>query len=116
MLCPCCGQDLPEDGALRIDDAGFVVFGGRVAKLTQAETEVFGMLRAARGAGVSRQSLLAALYPIEADEADIKIIDVFISKLRKKLKPLGLEISTIWGRGYRFVPPTGKDPSERTAS
>lgn len=108
MHCPCCGQDLPEAGDLRIDDAGIVVFGGRFATLTQAEAEILGQLRAARGNAVSRQSLLAALYPIEADEADIKIIDVFVCKLRRKLKPLGLEIGTAWGRGYRFVPPVRK--------
>ena len=116
MLCPCCGQDLPETDDLRIDDAGIVVFGGRFVTLTLQETEVLGLLRAARGNVVSRQSLMAGLYPIEADEADIKIVDVFICKLRKKLKPLGLEIGTAWGRGYRFIPPTAKAPIEREAS
>lgn len=33
-----------------------------------------------------------------------KIIDVFICKLRAKLRPHGLEIATIWGRGYELTP------------
>lgn len=108
MLCPCCGQHLPETGDLRIDDSGIVVFRGRFATLTRQEAEILGQLHAARGAVVSRQSLLAGLYPIEADEAEIKIVDVFVCKIRKKLKPLGLDIGTAWGGGYRFIPPTGK--------
>lgn len=111
MHCPCCGQDLPETGELRVDDAGIVVFGGRFVILTRQEAEIFGRLRAAGGAMVGRESLHAGLYPIEADEAEIKIVDVFVCKLRRKLKPLGLEIGTARGLGYRFIPPTGKAPS-----
>jgi two-component system cell cycle response regulator CtrA len=36
------------------------------------------------------------------DEPEVKIIDVFVCKLRKKLARAGAEgiIGTIWGRGY----------------
>lgn len=64
---------------------------------------MFEQLYAARGGLVSRERLLSNLYLVEADEADIKIIDVFVCKIRKKLRPLGVEISTAWGRGYRLV-------------
>jgi DNA-binding response OmpR family regulator len=100
--CPTCGQTLPEDGSLRVDPAG-VDWGGRFACLTRQEAGVLEQLRDARGAIVSKESLLSNLYVVEADEAEIKIIDVFICKLRKKLKPLGVEIGTVWGRGYRLV-------------
>ena len=46
------------------------------------------------------------------DEPDIKIIDVFICKLRKKLAKAseGKDyIETIWGRGYAL-----RDPSEES--
>jgi two-component system, cell cycle response regulator CtrA len=36
------------------------------------------------------------------DEPEVKIIDVFVCKLRKKLARAGADgiIGTIWGRGY----------------
>jgi two-component system cell cycle response regulator CtrA len=36
------------------------------------------------------------------DEPEMKIIDVFICKLRKKLAQAGVDalIGTVWGRGY----------------
>ena len=47
--CPCCGQLIPADGALRVDDAGIVVLGGRFARLTSQEDAIFAALRAAGG-------------------------------------------------------------------
>lgn len=64
---------------------------------------MFEQLCGAGGKVLSRESLLANLYTHEADEAEINIIDVVVCKLRKKLAPLGVEIGTAWGRGYRLV-------------
>ncbi|MER9912667.1 winged helix-turn-helix domain-containing protein [Mesorhizobium sp. M0050] len=52
----------------------------------------------------SQASLLTRLYQLKTDEPELKIIDVFVCKLRKKLKPLGVEIQTVWGQGYRLLP------------
>lgn len=50
----------------------------------------------------SKEQLLNAAYDLlhDGDLPGIKIIDVFICKIRKKLKPHGISISTIWGQGY----------------
>lgn len=101
--CPTCGQTLPGDDTLRIDPAGIVVRGGRFATLTRQEAALFEQLVAAGGAVLSKDRLLSGLYLVEADEPDIKIIDVFVCRLRRKLRPLGVEIGTVWGRGYRLV-------------
>lgn len=70
-------------------------------RLTASETRVFGHLLARDLA--TKDSLMAALYCAGADdEPDIKIVDVFVCKLRKKIKPFGLEIDTLWGQGYRL--------------
>jgi two-component system cell cycle response regulator CtrA len=44
------------------------------------------------------------------DEPEMKIIDVFVCKLRKKLAQAGGEnlIGTVWGRGYMI-----REPGER---
>jgi two-component system cell cycle response regulator CtrA len=47
------------------------------------------------------------------DEPELKIIDVFICKLRKKLKAVAGDhyIETVWGRGYML-----HDPHEERAA
>ena len=39
----------------------------------------------------------------------MKIIDVFVCKLRKKIVGLGLDIGTSWGRGYYLADPSTKE-------
>ena len=41
-----------------------------------------------------------ATYPFGQDEAEIKIVDVWICKIRKKVKAYGIEVQTQWGQGY----------------
>ena len=49
----------------------------------------------------TKDAIMAALYrDLGQDEPAIKIVDVFICKLRKKLKPFGVSIGTVWGVGY----------------
>ena len=58
------------------------------------------MLR--RGAVLSKENFLDHLYG-GIDEPELKIIDVFVCKLRKKLaESSGGDnyIETVWGRGY----------------
>lgn len=68
-------------------------------RLTGAETKVFGRLL--RGGPATKDALMACLYrDLGRDEVEIKIVDVFVCKLRKKIKPFGFVIETIWGVGY----------------
>jgi len=55
----------------------------------------------------SKEMLLTQMYTVSTDEEpEMKIIDVFVCKLRKKLTDLhpdaGKFIETVWGRGYRL--------------
>lgn len=60
--------------------------------------------RLLRGDAVTKNGLMDAVYTTGIDDQpEIKIIDVFICKLRKKLKPFGIEIATIWGVGYQMT-------------
>jgi two-component system cell cycle response regulator CtrA len=48
------------------------------------------------------------------DEPELKIIDVFVCKLRKKLSGACAGenyIETVWGRGYVLRDPQGPDPA-----
>lgn len=73
--------------------------------LTQKESVVFGMLL--KNTIVRKQTFIEALYFHKQDEAEIKIVDVFVCKVRRKLKPWKIEISTQWGQGY-FMPAESK--------
>lgn len=60
------------------------------------------------GAVSTKERLLNRLYTVN-DDVQLKIFDVFLCKVRKKLVRMGMEhrlatqiFETIWGRGYRF--------------
>lgn len=70
--------------------------------LTKQESVVFGLLM--KNPLVRKEMAISALYLHQQDEAEIKIVDVFVCKLRKKLKPWNIQISTQWGQGYFLTP------------
>jgi DNA-binding response OmpR family regulator len=102
--CPLCGGIIAEDGRVLVDmDAGLVVSGHQVAQLTRTEFETFSALWRNRPRTLSKEVLLAASADIgHDDDRELKLVDVMIHKLRKKLQPLGVEIGTAWGEGYRI--------------
>ncbi|WP_415427451.1 response regulator transcription factor [Acetobacter okinawensis] len=78
-----------------------VTVGNRPIHLTGKEFAILELLVLRKGIAQTKETFLNHLYG-GRDEPDIKIIDVFICKLRKKLQTVGAEdlISTVWGRGY----------------
>lgn len=73
-------------------------------KLTLKQAQLMDILCRAAPRTLSQSALLTALYPVE-DQPAAKVLSVFLCKLRAKLAPVGLEISTDRGRGY-FVSST----------
>lgn len=68
-------------------------------RLTATESKLFNGLMVAQF--LTKESILTLLYAERlGDEPMQKIIDVYVCKLRKKLRPYGVEIDTVWGRGY----------------
>jgi two-component system cell cycle response regulator CtrA len=81
--------------------------GGRPANLTGSEYKILALLAQRQGSTLTKEMLLNHLYG-GMDEAEIKIIDVFICKLRKKLAQASggrNYIETVWGRGYMLREP-----------
>jgi len=68
--------------------------------LTAHESRVF--LALLKRDVCSKEQLMNAAYDLlyDGDLPGIKIIDVFICKIRKKLKPHGIAINTVWGQGF----------------
>lgn len=85
-----------------------ITVNGQFVHLTGKEMLVLSLLASNRGRTQSKEMILGNLYSAVEDEAEIKIIDVFICKIRKKLDELhpdaGRIIETVWGRGYQILP------------
>jgi two-component system cell cycle response regulator CtrA len=70
-------------------------------RLTPAEQRVFGVLMARELA--TKDAVMAGVYrDAGRDEPEIKIVDVFVCKIRAKLKRFEIPIETVWGQGYRL--------------
>ena len=99
-------------------DAKTVEVEGERVHLTGKEYQMFELLSLRKGTTLTKEMFLNHLYG-GMDEPELKIIDVFICKLRKKLakatatsdNPQGEHyIETVWGRGYVLRDPKkGKD-------
>jgi two-component system cell cycle response regulator CtrA len=79
--------------------------------LTGKEYGILELLSLRKGTTLTKEMFLNHLYG-GMDEPELKIIDVFVCKLRKKLSAAtGGEnyIETVWGRGYVLRDPPGQD-------
>jgi DNA-binding response OmpR family regulator len=101
------GGDMPETlcgGRLGVDQVQRLIrIDGHPIGITEMEYRVLELLAYARNNVVTRSMLLKHLYRRADDQPQPKIIDVFISKLRKKLRMAsnGHEfIETIPQRGW----------------
>jgi DNA-binding response OmpR family regulator len=91
-------------GALRIDATTHVAtLEGAPLDLTPREFDLLHLFAAHPGRAFSREFLVERLWGYDYDGFD-RTVDSHITRLRKKLGPLGEHIVTVWGVGYRFVP------------
>ncbi|GLV58024.1 DNA-binding response regulator [Dictyobacter sp. S3.2.2.5] len=74
----------------------------RPLDLTPREYDLLVLLSKNPGRAFSREFLLQELWGYDYDGFD-RTVDTHITRLRKKLGPLGEKIVTVWGVGYRFV-------------
>ena len=94
-------------------DAKTVEVGGQRVHLTGKEYQMLELLSLRKGTTLTKEMFLNHLYG-GMDEPELKIIDVFICKLRKKLDAASGGqnfIETVWGRGYVL-----REPDEMRAS
>lgn len=91
-------------------DAKTVEVNGNRVHLTGKEYQMLELLSLRKGTTLAKEMFLNHLYG-GMDEPELKIIDVFICKLRKKLAASAHgkhHIETVWGRGYVL-----RDPNEQ---
>jgi two-component system cell cycle response regulator CtrA len=99
------------DIVVNLDGKTVEVKGERV-HLTGKEYQMLELLSLRKGTTLTKEMFLNHLYG-GMDEPELKIIDVFICKLRKKLKMAASDhcIETVWGRGYMLQDPREKAPA-----
>src|SRR4051794_26034033 len=88
-------------------DAKRAEVAGQSVPLTGKEYQMLELLALRKGMAISKDMFLGHLYG-GMDEPELKIIDVFMCKLRKKLAAVsgGADyIETVWGRGYMLREP-----------
>ncbi|MDC0115864.1 response regulator transcription factor [Octadecabacter sp.] len=96
-------QSIIKTGSISVNlDAKTVDVEGSPVHLTGKEYQMLELLSLRKGTTLTKEMFLNHLYG-GMDEPELKIIDVFICKLRKKLSEAtggDNHIETVWGRGY----------------
>ena len=107
-------QSIIRAGQLSVNlDQRSVEVAGDPLHLTGKEYGILELLSLRKGQTLTKEQFLNHLYG-GIDEPELKIIDVFICKLRKKLANASggkNYIETVWGRGYVL-----RDPDEGVGS
>jgi DNA-binding response OmpR family regulator len=90
-------------GPLCVDSAMHTAtLDGVELDLTPKEFELLQLFAEHPGRAFSREFLVERIWGYEYDGFE-RTVDTHITRLRKKLGPLGEKIVTIWGVGYRLV-------------
>ena len=114
-------QSVIRTGEVNVNlDAKTVDVLGAAVHLTGKEYQMLELLSLRKGTTLTKEMFLNHLYG-GMDEPELKIIDVFICKLRKKLAEAtggSNYIETVWGRGYvlRDPAPITSAPAKMAAS
>lgn len=97
-------------------DARTVSVEGKPVHLTGKEYGILELLSLRKGTTLTKEMFLNHLYG-GMDEPELKIIDVFVCKLRKKLSTAtggDNYIETVWGRGYVLREPVEEPATKKT--
>lgn len=95
-------------GPLEIDPARHrAAVAGRPLRLTATELALLAALARRGGSIVTRSALLQEVWSLPTGR-DSRTLDTHLRRLREKLGPLGDDVQTIRGVGYRLVVPPQK--------
>lgn len=101
-------QHFQKIGTLKYDFAGRQLIDGETEiDLPRREMSVFECLFAANGRLVPKSTLLDHAYGVGTDVADT-VVEVYVSRLRRRLSPYGIQIRTQRGLGYQLFAGTAE--------
>jgi len=91
-----------QSGTLTIDtNSRIATLDGAPMHLTRKEFELLTVLVSNPGRAFSREFLVEQIWSSDFEGYE-RAIDTHITRLRRKLGPVGERIATVWGVGYRF--------------
>lgn len=96
-------ENVIRTGGMEINlNSKIVTIEGKTLHLTSKEYSLFELLALRKGTTINKEQFLNHLYG-GMDEPEMKIIDVFLCKIRRKIEDISPReeyIQTVWGRGY----------------
>ncbi|MFT5182490.1 MAG: two-component system cell cycle response regulator CtrA [Alphaproteobacteria bacterium] len=108
-----------KTGKLQVNlDARTVEVDAKPVHLTGKEYGILELLSLRKGTTLTKEMFLNHLYG-GMDEPELKIIDVFVCKLRKKLSQASageIYIETVWGRGYVLRDPVAEPTDQKSTA
>jgi two-component system, OmpR family, response regulator len=96
-----------------LDEFGEFAYGGQRVFLSPTDHRLAELLVSSFDRGVPDQLLLDRIREGEEDPSKIR---VYVSRLRRRIRPLGLEITSIRGFGYRLHSSSGRAQDHRHAA
>jgi DNA-binding response OmpR family regulator len=98
--CPTCGQQLPPEHFSFEPESGLLVAGEKFVRLPRRESDVLEYLLARRGRMIAKSTIFEALYRFDDEPETENVLESHVSKLRKKVAPLGISITSERFKGY----------------
>lgn len=83
-----------------LKEAKAFIKGGTTVNLTAREYVIFENLLTSDGDPLTREDLIKCFD--KDDKMTNRNIDVHVFSLRKKIKSVGMQIETVWGKGYKI--------------
>lgn len=111
-LCPSCGNELkPKDKGFIVDlDRNLIIQGCKKVRLTPTEAELAFILYEGSPSWVRRGHIMDGVYGMANDDPDPDILKVWLSRIRKKMRDVGIKVSIETGwyktgerRTYRMI-------------
>lgn len=93
-----------EYGDIVFDPAGQTAWrGAEPLQLSRREFSLLEALLASRGRVISKEQIFERMFSFSDDEVGLNAIEIYVSRLRKKLEGSRVSIRTLRGLGYQLV-------------
>ncbi len=103
--CPLCGHQYSIYEGIFIDEEHHIaIIDGKVIRLSHRTSQFFAGLVKCSPRIATKAYLMDYVYGLEADnEPDQKIVDLYIMRIRRKIKHTRFRVATIWGEGFKLT-------------
>jgi DNA-binding winged helix-turn-helix (wHTH) protein len=101
-ICPCCGQSVDTSDIMLSLESNVIARGSRLLRLSPMEAEMMALLLQRHPNRVTIDHFWRAIYGrTEGPDSDMSL-RTSICKLRKQIRPLGIEVESYYSRGVRL--------------